>query len=155
MSEALLESRLRSLPLVARGKVRDNYAVGDDRLLMVASDRLSAFDVVMGEPIPGNITAREGLEQPVYYWDPVIAPSGMQVYSGGAFPAWRGNIFIGGLASQRLVRLVIKDNRVTGEEHLLTDRRQRVRDVRQGPDGMLYVVTDESSGELWKISPKR
>lgn len=108
-----------------------------------------------GEPITGAVTAREGYEQPIYYWDPVIAPSGMEFYTGDAFPAWRGSVFVGGLASQRLVRLVIKDNRVAGEEHLLTDRGQRIRDVRQGPDGALYVVTDESNGELWKITPRR
>ncbi|MDQ4120286.1 MAG: PQQ-dependent sugar dehydrogenase [Acidobacteriota bacterium] len=108
-----------------------------------------------GEPIPGAVTNREGFVQPVYYWDPVIAPSGMEYYTGNAFPAWRGSVFIGGLASQRLVRLVIKDNRVVGEEHLLTDRGQRIRDVRQGPDGALYIVTDQNNGELWKIAPKR
>jgi aldose sugar dehydrogenase len=108
-----------------------------------------------GEAIPGAATVREGMEQPIYYWDPVIAPSGAEFYTGNLFPAWRGNLFIGGLATQRLARLVIKDNRVVGEEHLLTDRGQRIRDVRQGPDGALYVVTDESSGELWKITPKR
>ena len=108
-----------------------------------------------GEPFPGAVTAREGFEQPVYYWDPVIAPSGAQFYTGNAFPAWRGSLFVGGLASQRLVRLVIKDNRVTGEEHLLTDRGQRIRDVRQGFDGALYVVTDQTNGELLKITPKR
>ena len=103
----------------------------------------------------GAVTAREGYEQPVYYWDPVIAPSGAQFYTGNAFPGWRGSLFIGGLASQRLVRLVIKDNRVVGEEHLLTERRQRVRDVRQGPDGLLYIVTDQADGELWRITPKK
>jgi len=108
-----------------------------------------------GEPFPGAVTVREGFEQPVYYWDPVIAPSGAQFYTGNAFPAWRGSLFVGGLASQRLVRLVIKDNRVTGEEHLLTDRGQRIRDVRQGFDGALYVVTDQTNGELLKITPKR
>ena len=108
-----------------------------------------------GEPIPGAVTQREGYQQPVYYWDPVIAPSGMQIYTGTAFPAWRGSIFIGGLASEKLIRLVIKDNRVIGEEHLLADRGQRIRDVRQGFDGALYVVTDESNGELWRITPKR
>lgn len=106
-----------------------------------------------GEPIPNSSTAPEGYVQPVYYWDPVIAPSGLQYYTGDAFPEWRGSIFVGGLASQRLVRLVIKDNKVVGEEHLLTDRGQRVRDVRQGNDGFLYVVTDE--GELLKIAPKK
>jgi aldose sugar dehydrogenase len=108
-----------------------------------------------GEPIPGAVTAREGYEQPVYYWDPVIAPSGMQFYTGDAFPEWRGSLFVGGLVSQRLVRLIIEGNRVVGEEHLLTDRGQRVRDVRQGPDGALYVVTDEANGQLWKITPRR
>jgi len=108
-----------------------------------------------GEPFPGAVTVREGFEQPVYYWDPVIAPSGAQFYTGNAFPTWRGSLFVGGLASQRLVRLVIKDNRVTGEEHLLTDRGQRIRDVRQGFDGALYVVTDQTNGELLKITPKR
>jgi glucose/arabinose dehydrogenase len=100
-------------------------------------------------------TQRPGTEQPVYYWDPVIAPSGAQFYTGSAFPAWRNSLFIGGLASMRLVRLVIENNRVTGEEHLLRDRGKRIRDVRQGPDGALYVVTDDQNGELWRIAPRR
>jgi glucose/arabinose dehydrogenase len=95
-----------------------------------------------------------GMEQPVYYWDPIIAPSGLQFYTGNAFPAWRGSAFIGGMASKRLVRLVLDGTRVTGEEHLLTDRNQRVRDVRQGPDGLLYLVTDEQAGEVWKLVPR-
>lgn len=108
-----------------------------------------------GDPIPGAATVREGLEQPVYYWDPVIAPSGAQYYTGSTFPAWRGSLFIGSLIDRNLVRLVIENNRVTGEERLLTDRNQRIRDVRQGPDGALYVVTDESNGELLKITPRK
>jgi aldose sugar dehydrogenase len=108
-----------------------------------------------GAPIPGAVTARAGFEQPVYYWDPVIAPSGAQFYTGDAFPAWRGSLFIGSLKEKRLVRLTIDNARVTGEEHLLVDRAQRVRDVRQGPDGALYVVTDEAKGEVWKIAPPR
>jgi len=108
-----------------------------------------------GSPIAGAATAREGMEQPVYYWDPVIAPSGAQFYSGDAFPAWKGNLFVGGMKDHKLVRLTLDNNRVTGEEHLLEDRGQRVRDVRQGPDGALYVVTDEGKGELWKIAPRR
>ena len=100
-------------------------------------------------------TQRAGTEQPVYYWDPVIAPSGAQFYTGSAFPAWRGSLFIGGLASTRLVRLQIANGRVTGEEHLLADRQQRIRDVRQGPDGALYIVTDGPTAELWKIAPRR
>ena len=108
-----------------------------------------------GVPIDGAVTTRPEFEQPVYYWDPVIAPSGAQFYSGDAFPAWRGNLFIGALKEKRLVRLKIEDRRVTGEEHLLVDRNQRVRDVRQGPDGALYIVTDQENGELWKITPRR
>ncbi len=107
-----------------------------------------------GKPLPGP-TAKAGTEQPVYYWDPVIAPSGAQFYSGDAFPGWRGSLFIGALREQRLVRLTIANGRVTGEEHLLTDRKHRIRDVKQGPDGALYVVTDDQRGELWRIAPRR
>lgn len=106
-----------------------------------------------GEPVPNAVTAREGFESPVYYWDPVIAPSGAEVYTGAAFPAWRGSLFVGALRERRLVRLVIEGNRVTGEHHLLADRGARIRDVRQGADGMLYIVTDGANGELWKIAP--
>ena len=139
----------------------EHGAKGGDELNLIVKGKNYGWPIISygeeysGEPIPGNITAREGLEQPVYYWDPVIAPSGMQYYTGSAFPAWRGSIFVGGLASQKLVRLVIKDDRVTGEEHLLTERGQRIRDVRQGPDGNLYIVTDDSNGELLRISPRK
>lgn len=108
-----------------------------------------------GQAISDGTTAKDGTEQPVYYWDPVIAPSGMEFYTGAAIPEWKGNIFVGGLASTRLVRLVMKDGRVAGEEHLLADRGSRIRDVRQGPDGFLYVVTDDSNGELLRIAPKK
>jgi glucose/arabinose dehydrogenase len=107
-----------------------------------------------GNAISGAATQRSGMEQPVYYWDPVIAPSGAEFYTGTAFPEWRGSLFIGALREQRLVRLTLEDGRVTGEQHLLADRGQRVRDVRQGPDGALYVVTDRSNGELWRITPR-
>ena len=108
-----------------------------------------------GRPIPGAQTARDGMQQPIYYWDPVIAPSGAQWYTGSAFPAWRNNLFVGALKETRLVRLVIANDRVVGEEHLLADRGRRIRDVRQGPDGFLYIVTDDTNGELWRVSPRR
>jgi glucose/arabinose dehydrogenase len=139
----------------------EHGAKGGDELNLIEKGKnygwplVSYGDEYSGEPLAGAVTEREGYERPVYYWDPVIAPSGMQFYTGDAFPSWRGSLFVGGLASQRLVRLVIKDNRVVGEEHLLAERGKRVRDVRQGPDGALYVVTDESDGELWKITPRR
>ena len=112
-------------------------------------------DLPIKSPAGESATARDGMEQPVYYWDPVIAPSGMQWYSGDAFPAWKGSLFIGGMKDKFLVRLVMNDGKVTGEEHLLGERGQRVRDVRQGPDGALYIVTDEDKGELWRVTPKR
>lgn len=108
-----------------------------------------------GRPIGEGATAREGLTQPVYYWDPVIAPSGAQWYTGDAFPEWKGNLFVGGMKKTALVRLVIENQRVVGEEWLLADRGKRVRDVRQGSDGALYIVTDENQGELWKVTPAR
>ena len=108
-----------------------------------------------GKPIPNSVTTKEGFVDPVYYLDPVIAPSGAQFYSGSAFPEWQGNLFVGGLKDKVLVRLQLENDRVTGEEHLLGDRNQRIRDVRQGPDGALYIVTDEQNGELWKITPKK
>ncbi len=134
---------------------------GGDELNLIAKGKnygwpLQAYGIeYSGMPIPSALTTRPGMEQPVYYWDPVIAPSGAQFYSGAAFPAWRGSLFIGALKEQRLVRLVIENGRVIGEEHLLTDRGKRVRDVREGPDGALYLVTDETNGELWKIVPRK
>ena len=111
-----------------------------------------------GQPITSPIGAAspsvQGMVQPTYFWDPVIAPSGLQIYTGNAFPAWRGSMFVGGMGSRRLVRLVLDGTRVVGEEHLLADRSRRVRDVRQGPDGLLYIVTDESPGALWKLVPR-
>jgi aldose sugar dehydrogenase len=107
-----------------------------------------------GQEVQAAETTRPGYVDPVYYWDPVIAPSGMEIYSGDAFPEWQGSFFIGGLVTKSVVRLTVEGNRVRGEEHLLGDRGQRVRDVRQGPDGALYVVTDQSNGELWKITPR-
>ena len=133
---------------------------GGDELNLVEKGKNYGWPLVTfgieysGAAIDGSVTDREGFVRPVYYWDPVIAPSGLQFYTGDLFPAWRSSLFVGGLGSTRLVRLVLENDRVVGEEHLLADRRQRIRDVRQGPDGALYVVTDESNGELLKIVPR-
>jgi glucose/arabinose dehydrogenase len=108
-----------------------------------------------GGQITGGIQAQAGMEQPNYYWDPVIAPGGMTFYTGTLFPAWQGSLFIGGLGSTNLVRLSLDGERVTGEERLLQDlqpQRQRIRDVTQGPEGALYLLTQE--GRLLKIVPK-
>lgn len=107
-----------------------------------------------GPKIGDGITAKEGMEQPVYYWDPVIAPSGMIVYDGAMFPEWQGNIFVGGMASMKLVRLQLVNGKVTGEEWLLTDRGQRIRDVKQGPDGAIYVLSEAADGGIIRIAKK-
>jgi aldose sugar dehydrogenase len=99
-------------------------------------------------------TQAPGLEQPVYYWDPVISPSGLTIYSGDLFPEWKGNFFIGGLSAQTLVRLVLENDRVIGEERLLEDRDERIREVVQGPEGALYLLTDEGRGKLLKLTPR-
>jgi glucose/arabinose dehydrogenase len=107
-----------------------------------------------GAPIH-QATQGPGLTQPVYYWDPVISPSSLVVYKGTLFREWKGDFFVGGLSSSALVRLVVEGDRVVGEERLLTDLRARIRDVTQGPDGALYVLTDEDQGRLLKLTPQR
>ena len=101
---------------------------------------------VIGNP---PIQQKEGLEQPVYYWDPVLSPSGMTFYTADNVPEWKNNLFIAGLSSTHIARLVIKDNKVVGEERLLQSEGQRFRDVIQGKDGALYAVTD--SGKVYKV----
>ena len=93
------------------------------------------------------------MEQPVYYWDPVIAPSGMAFYTGDAYPGWRGSVFVGSLQPGALVRLVLRDGRVEREERYLGDLNERIRDVQQGPDGLLYLVTDSPNGRVLRVLP--
>lgn len=97
------------------------------------------------------IQQKEGMEQPVYYWDPVLSPSGMTFYKGEAIPEWKNNLFIGGLSSQHIARIVIENNKVVGEERLLVDEKQRFRDLDY-VDGMLFAVTDQ--GNLYRIKAK-
>ena len=106
-----------------------------------------------GKPITGGITSQDGMEQPAYYWDPVIAPSGMMFYTADLFPAWKGSLFVGGHGTRDLVRLTVDGEKVTGEERLLVDQKDAVRDVRQGPDGALYIVTDGAQGRVYKLVP--
>ncbi|MEY8758101.1 PQQ-dependent sugar dehydrogenase [Chryseobacterium tongliaoense] len=104
-----------------------------------------------GQKVGDGITQKEGTEQPVYYWDPVISPSGVTFYTGN-IDEWKGNLFIGCLSGEHINRIVMKDNKVVGEERLLADQKERFRDVLDGSDGNLYAVTD--SGKLYKISKK-
>lgn len=97
--------------------------------------------------------ARPGMEQPVTYYVPSIAISGMTFYTGDRFPRWRGNLFVGALAGQQVRRLVLDGDRVTHQEIMLSDLRQRVRQVKQGPDGLLYLLTDEANGAVLRLEP--
>jgi len=102
-----------------------------------------------GQPIGAPIQQRDGLEQPVYYWDPVVSPSGMTFYAGNRIAEWQNNLFLGALSGMHIVRLVLDNNRVVGEERLLASEGQRFRDITQGPDGALYAITDQ--GRLYRI----
>ena len=95
----------------------------------------------------------DGMEQPVTYWDPSIAPSGMAVYDGNTFPGWTGNLFVGALAHQKIQRVVLDGRTVAHQETLLENELGRIRDVRTGPDGFLYVLTDASEGALFRLEP--
>ena len=101
----------------------------------------------------GEGTEKAGMAQPLYYWVPSIAPSGMAFYTAELIPQWRGNLLLGSLKFSTLVRLEFDGERVTHEERLLGDELGRIRDVRQGPDGLVYLLTDESNGALYRLSP--
>lgn len=107
-----------------------------------------------GEKI-GDGQKKEGMEQPVYYWDPSIAVSGLELYTGDLFPGWKGNFLAGGLAGAQLARLVMKDGEVAGHEKLLSDEGYRIRDVRQGPDGAVYLLVDEEDGAILRLTPAK
>jgi glucose/arabinose dehydrogenase len=98
-------------------------------------------------------TARAGMEQPFYYWDPVIAPSGAVFYRGDKFPDWRGDLLVGSLQPGCLVRLRLADGRVGLEERYTLDVGRRIRDVRQGPDGLVYLLVDAAEGRLVRLTP--
>jgi len=108
-----------------------------------------------GGPIGAGITQKAGLEQPIYYWDPVIAPSGMAFYEANLFPAWKGSLIVGGMGAKHLARLTLDGERVVGEERLLTEVGERLRDVIVGPDGALYVATDNDKGRVLRVAPRK
>jgi glucose/arabinose dehydrogenase len=107
-----------------------------------------------GKPINGDKTVQAGMEQPVYFWTPDIAPSGIAFYTGKMFPSWNGNVFVSALAARYLVRLVLDGDRVVAEERLLTDLNSRIRAVNEGPDGSLYVLTDGANGKIVRLVKK-
>lgn len=132
---------------------------GGDELNLIAKGKDYGWPSIgYGEEYSGDrihdTPQAAGLEQPVYYWDPVISPSGLAVYSGKSAPEWKGNLFIGSLSKKALVRLVLQGDRVVGEEHLLKDRGERIREVVEGPDGALYLLTDDDDGKLLALTPR-
>jgi glucose/arabinose dehydrogenase len=138
----------------------EHGARGGDEVNIPAAGKNYGWPVITygedysGKLIGQGITQKAGMEQPIYYWDPVIAPSGMAFYDADLFPAWKGSLFVGGLAAKHLARLTLKGERVVGEEWLLTDRLDRLRDVVVGPDGAIYLLTDSEHGLLLKLVPR-
>jgi aldose sugar dehydrogenase len=103
-------------------------------------------------PVGNGKSSMSGVDEPIYYWDPDIGPSGMMFYTGNLFPEWKGNLFVGAMPSQYLARLVVSGERIVAEEKLLTDLKQRIRDVRQAPDGSIYVL---AGNNLLRLTPKK
>jgi glucose/arabinose dehydrogenase len=148
----------------------DHGPRGGDELNIIEKGKNYGWPVIVhgidypGTAIGEGITHKEGMEEPVYYWDPVIAPSGLAFYTGSLFPQWKNSVFVGGLRGMMLDRLTLANDKVVAEEPLLTDLRTRIRDVRMGPDGAVYVLTDSGTpsmspntpptSKLLKLTPK-
>jgi glucose/arabinose dehydrogenase len=134
---------------------------GGDEINVIQKGKNYGFPVIgYGHDYDGNAinhdrTSQAGMEQPVYFWTPDIAPGGISFYSGKLFPAWNGDLFVAALAGKHLARLVLQGERVIGEERLLTELDTRIRDVKEGPDGALYVLTDRDGGKLLRLVPAK
>ncbi len=133
---------------------------GGDEINAVAKGKNYGFPVIgygreySGKPINDDKTAQDGMEQPVYFWTPDIAPAGIAFYTGKQFPAWQDNLFVSSLVGKSLIRLVLNGERVVSEERLLTELNTRIRGVATGPDGALYVLTDGNGGKILRVVPK-
>jgi len=137
----------------------DHGPRGGDELNIIEKGRNYGWPVIVhgidypGTPIGEGVTHKAGMEEPIYYWDPVIAPSGLAFYTGDLFPAWKNSAFVGGLRGTMLDRLTIDHDKVVAEEPLLTELGARIRDVRIGPDGAVYVLTDSGSSAVSPNTP--
>jgi len=139
----------------------EHGARGGDELNLIEPGKNYGWPVIThgidypGTPIGEGEVEKAGMEQPRYYWDPVIAPSGLAFYNGNLFPQWKGSVFVGALRGQMLDRLTLENDKVVAEEPLLVDLHSRIRDVRIGADGAVYVLTDNAEdGKLLKLTPK-
>jgi glucose/arabinose dehydrogenase len=146
-------------PQTGRLWLNEHGPRGGDELNIIEKGKNYGWPVIAhgidysGKPIGEGILFKEGMEEPVYYWDPVIAPSGLAFYNGDLFPQWKGSMFVGGLRTRMLVRLTMKNDKVVSEEPLLTEVQQRIRDVRVGPDGAVYVLTDSGTPSMSPNTP--
>jgi glucose/arabinose dehydrogenase len=137
----------------------DHGPRGGDELNIIEKGKNYGWPVIVhgidypGTAIGEGITHKEGMEEPVYYWDPVIAPSGLAFYTGNLFPEWKNSLFVGGLRGMMLDRLTLSNDKVVAEEPLLTELRSRIRDVRVGPDGAVYVLTDSGTPSMSPNTP--
>ena len=144
-------------PKTGRLWVAEHGPRGGDEIDEVEKGKNYGFPVIgygrdyTGKPINNDKTAQAGMEQPVYFWTPDVAPGGISFYTGKMFPAWDGNLFVSGLVTKCLIRLVLNGNRVVGEEHLLADQNARIRAVNEGPDGALYVMTDGMGAKILRL----
>ncbi|OYZ16697.1 MAG: glucose dehydrogenase [Sphingomonadales bacterium 28-64-96] len=154
---------VQSAALDAKGRLWEveHGPQGGDELNQIQMGRdygwptISYGEEYSGKPINDNASQAPEMEQPQYYWDPVIGPSGMIFHSGKGAAEFKGNIFVGGLRVQSLVRLVMDGDKVVGEQRLLTDRKERIRDVIEGPAGEMYLLTDAVDGKLLKVTPAK
>jgi aldose sugar dehydrogenase len=147
-------------PITRQLWTSEHGPMGGDELNIPQAGRNYGWPIITqgldysGQPVPDSVgSTREGLESPHHFWPVSPGLSGMAFYTGDAFPAWKGNLFLGALATRELLRLELDGDRIVAEERLLGDRKQRIRDVRQGPDGALYVLVDDVDGKLLKILP--
>ena len=138
----------------------EHGAQGGDEINIVLPGRNYGWPVISygkhysGAKIGTGVSA-PGMEQPIFYWDPSIAPSGMAFVTSDLYPGWKGNLLVGALRGQLVSRLTLSGNRVTGEERMLNALNERIRDVRQGPDGMIYLATDSTQGRILRLKPVR
>jgi aldose sugar dehydrogenase len=136
----------------------DHWARGGDEINVLRAGANYGWPLVtFGIDYSGDTisleTAQSGLASPKFYWVPSIAPSGMDFYTGDRFPEWRGDLFVGALAARALYRLDIADGQIVGQEILLAEHKERIREVKTGPDGLLYVLTDAAHGKLLRLEP--